>query len=142
MIFKRAMELAQELELADQDMKLLHSSRADTSDKLVKHEVPTSVLRLNHQNKSKYKHSRDSHEASNSQQSQLSCFRCGNKGHIATHCRLPKGIVCNACGKAGHIRKVCCKINKRESTSSQQSFRSSARQPVHQVQSQRSEENE
>ncbi len=135
--FKRAVELAQEL--ADQDMKLLHSSRTDTSDRMVKHEVPTSVLRVTHQRKSRFKSPREP-EANKSQQPQLSCFRCGNKGHIATHCRFPKSIVCNACGKAGHIRKVC--RSKKGSTSFQQSPRSSASQTVHQVQSESSEANE
>ena len=39
--------------------------------------------------------------------SSLTCYRCGNKGHSVTRCRVSKDAVCHHCGKLGHLQRVC-----------------------------------
>ncbi len=41
---------------------------------------------------------------------QIVCYRCGERGHIATKCRNPlrqSFKTCTRCGKAGHIAAYC-----------------------------------
>ena len=45
--------------------------------------------------------------AGSSAQSDLTCFRCGKKGHVAVKCRVSKTVVCRQCGKRGHLQKAC-----------------------------------
>ena len=37
---------------------------------------------------------------------ELTCYRCGKKGHTATKCRF-KDAKCHHCGKVGHLQSVC-----------------------------------
>ena len=37
---------------------------------------------------------------------ELSCYRCGKTGHVASKCRF-KGAKCHKCGKMGHLQRVC-----------------------------------
>ena len=37
---------------------------------------------------------------------QVTCYRCGNKGHTVAKCRVPKEVVCRKCGKRGHLQRV------------------------------------
>ena len=39
--------------------------------------------------------------------SQPSCYRCGEHGHMNEQCRQPEEIACWTCGKLGHKRKHC-----------------------------------
>ena len=39
--------------------------------------------------------------------SSLTFFRCGKTGHIATHYKFTRDIVCHGCGKVGHLQKTC-----------------------------------
>ena len=124
--FKRAIELAQELEMADLDMRLLHSPKMGPSCV----EVPTT-------SKQESVHKLAARENTPS----VSCFRFGGKGHIASHCRFPRSIVCNSCGKTGHIRKAC-KARRPDRSKAESSSSSSVRRSVHQVQSFVSNEDE
>lgn len=57
-----------------------------------------------------------------------SCFRCGQPGHVATHCRYPQDIVCRHCGKTGHM-KVC----RNASSSTSSSKKALEQKPVRQI---------
>ncbi|XP_063944603.1 uncharacterized protein LOC135150927 [Daucus carota subsp. sativus] len=38
----------------------------------------------------------------------VDCFRCGQKGHYSTECRVQNpGITCHKCGKVGHVANNC-----------------------------------
>ena len=79
--FKKAMSLAQGLELAAQNAKELKSS--GIPQEAVVHKV-TSLGKADG----------------------VVCHRCGEKGHKAPTCRF-KNATCHKCGKIGHIKKVC-----------------------------------
>lgn len=51
-----------------------------------------------------------------SNRSTLTCFRCGEKGHFASHCSIPHDTQCNKCHAHGHTAKAC-NINKTSSSS-------------------------
>ena len=44
---------------------------------------------------------------------ELSCYRCGKTGHVASKCRF-KGAKCHKCGKMGHLQRVCHSKTKDE----------------------------
>ena len=92
--YKRAVEIAQEIEAADHDMKLLHTKKefepvaSSTASTATVHRVVGG-------------------QAKGVTTTTKSCFRCGNAGHIATTCKFRKDVVCHGCGKVGHIKKAC-----------------------------------
>ena len=56
----------------------------------------------------------------NSERQPINCFRCGGKGHIATHCSSPgffkngeinPNVTCLNCGETGHIRSQCTNLS-------------------------------
>ena len=92
--YKRAVELARELETADRDIKLIHGGTGGRRDR----DPEGSNLQQN-----VHKIQSNTNRTSTS----TTCYRCGTTGHIATKCRIRRDIVCNACGKVGHIQKAC-----------------------------------
>ena len=79
--FKKALEIAQGMESAAQNIKELTSHPADTKPTVLVHQVTTFK--------------------------QVVCYRCGKPGHYAPTCKH-KETVCTKCGKVGHLQKVCC----------------------------------
>ena len=80
--FKRAMELAQGLETAAQNVQTLKAStQGSDPGKSEVHKIADAGKGL-------------------------TCHRCGKIGHIATKCRY-KDTVCHKCGKKGHLKAVC-----------------------------------
>ena len=117
--YKRAVELAQELEATDRDIKLLQPKRESES--------ATSAVGLNRV------------MVKTAGSATRSCFRCGSSGHVTTTCKFPRDVVCHGCGKVGHIKRAC-----RSSVSSsvkKPSNRSSSR-PVHHIQQDTNENSE
>src|SRR5439155_20647203 len=45
---------------------------------------------------------------------EIICYKCNEKGHIATNCRNRKDIKCYICGKMGHYAKTCREKNQLE----------------------------
>ena len=82
--YKRAVELAQGLETAAQNVKTLKTHGAEP----VKTETEASA---------------SVHKVTNKG---ITCHRCGKAGHIAPKCRF-KDTVCHKCGKKGHLKAVC-----------------------------------
>ena len=78
--YQRAMELAQGMEAAEQNSRLLKSTEPAINQ--VSNGSP-----------------------SNSRERQP-CFRCGRTNHSEAHCRF-KNSDCHRCGKLGHIAPVC-----------------------------------
>ena len=79
--FKKALEIAQGMESAVQNVKKLTSCPADTKPTALVHQITTFK--------------------------QAICYRCGKPGHYAPTCKH-KETVCTKCGKVGHLQKVCC----------------------------------
>ena len=88
--YKRAVELAQELEAADRDIKLLQSTyKRDHADSEASHMGPVHRI------------------AGTNWTTSRTCFRCGTVGHVATKCKFQRDVVCHGCGKVGHIKRAC-----------------------------------
>ena len=87
--YKRAVELSQSLERAAENLKELKIGEQDPTAASKQQEVhkvsstPTAVGKS------------------------VSCFRCGNVGHIAPKCRVSKNVTCIQCEKTGHMQKAC-----------------------------------
>ncbi len=45
----------------------------------------------------------------NASSSEVTCYNCGEKGHISTSCPKPRRLTCYNCGGVGHISKDCKK---------------------------------
>ena len=85
--FKKALEIAQRLETAAKNIKMLQgqdscSNRAIQSGEVHKLKVKTQI-----------------------------CYRCGKSNHLADKCHF-RDVKCHNCGKTGHIHKVCCGLKK------------------------------
>ena len=80
LMYKKALEIAQGMESAGQNVKELTSHPADTRPTAPVHHVTTFK--------------------------QVVCYRCGKPGHYAPTCNH-KETVCTKCGKVGHLQKVC-----------------------------------
>ena len=82
--YKRAIEWAQGLETAAQNVKTLKSNGSESGK--TEPESSTSVHKVTSKT--------------------IVCHRCGKSGHLATKCRF-KDVVCHKCGKKGHLKAVC-----------------------------------
>ena len=45
-------------------------------------------------------------DSSKVSQRELTCFRCGRKGHIVASCSVSADVVCHFCGKKGHLQSL------------------------------------
>ena len=81
--FERALEIAQSIEAAPNDMQRLkiQPSQDQTVHRVYSKQTPTTS-------------------------STTPCYRCGSSDHQQTVCRF-RSATCRACGKKGHIAKVC-----------------------------------
>ena len=106
--YKKAVELALNQEQAMQNMKELKGKRdlATASNYSLPPQVEVQKVG----------------SARPTLRTELTCFRCGKKGHVATKCRVSKTVVCRQCGKPGHLQRAC-----RSSTPRKES------KPVHRV---------
>ena len=43
---------------------------------------------------------------------EVTCYRCGLKGHISTKCHVDKDVVCHGCKRKGHLKRACTKGRK------------------------------
>ena len=43
---------------------------------------------------------------------EVTCYRCGRKGHISTKCHVDKDVVCHGCKRKGHLKRACTKGRK------------------------------
>ena len=87
--YKKALELAQSLEIAAQNFKEIKKPSHEKEAGALK--TQESVLRVTE---------------SSGGLTKLSCYQCGKEGHIATKCQF-KDAVCHKCGKRGHLKSVC-----------------------------------
>ena len=100
--YKRAIELAQSLEMADKNVKELKTKRLAEHAKPSNYpQQPQEVLKLT---------------GAAPGQANLTCYRCGNAGHLASKCKVSKDMVCRSCGKPGHLQKACRSRSKSKST--------------------------
>lgn len=94
--YTKAVQLSQSLETADKNVRLLRTSKKEPE-----HSSSASGGQ-EHVHRMAYTGDRNKGGTSD-----LTCFRCGNHGHIAPKCRVSKQVVCNQCGKTGHLQKAC-----------------------------------
>ena len=85
--YKKALELAQGLETAAQNVQTLKNPKQEAESP-----APSSQ-------------SQDVHKI-NPTGKALTCHRCGKAGHIAPKCHF-KDTICYQCGKKGHLKAVC-----------------------------------
>jgi len=90
--YKRALELAQGLEMAAKNVRELQTSSRMPSGPTPSDSTMGGVHRLRPASRKKV---RDS-----------ACYRCGKAGHFAAKCQF-KDAKCHNCGKMGHLRMVC-----------------------------------
>ena len=90
--YKRALELAQGLEMAAKNVRELQTSSRMPSGPTPSDSTMGGVHRLRPASRKKVPDS--------------ACYRCGKAGHFAAKCRF-KDAKCHNCGKMGHLRKVC-----------------------------------
>ena len=124
--YRKAMEIAQNQERAEKNVKELRaSSKRETESQRV-HAVGSSQ--------------RDSRRDQPQRlASALTCFRCGKVGHVVSKCRMRQDVVCHCCGKTGHVRRAC--KNGRKAEESKRNGRQ-RRRPVCRVQGTEEKEEE
>ena len=83
--YAKALELAQGLETAAQNMKELGTSKG-------KEEPGNNASTI--------------HTVGTASNGKVTCYRCGKAGHNAAVCRH-KDTVCHGCGKRGHLKRAC-----------------------------------
>ena len=88
--YERVLELFRGLEMAAKNVKELKTGRQEVEGVVVKQEVN----KVSCEKKSKHP------------TSTVTCYRCGNPGHLETQCKY-KEATCHFCKKKGHLMKVC-----------------------------------
>ncbi|XP_048774395.2 uncharacterized protein K02A2.6-like [Ostrea edulis] len=90
---KNAMDIARAGEIVDEQ-----ADRFKGSETFSNSDVNTVRPSVNHPKR---------YGSEKSSERDVTCFRCGRKGHIARNCTITKDKNCNKCGKKGHFAKVC-----------------------------------
>ena len=112
--YQKAMDLAQAMEAADKDTRVLAAGNPTTSSAQTASGGTTTgtansgtsePLHYSPGQKSETVHS-DRRDGS-----KITCYRCGGE-HLATVCRF-KETVCRACKKKGHLAHVCRSSNSK-----------------------------
>lgn len=117
-----ATDIAVGMELSAKDAQQLHSGdvksitaqkRPETTQKLQRNKNsnpssnPKHTNNYNNVNARKLQ-SQNANTVKNTYKN-TSCFRCGDRKHLANKCTLSRSIKCGNCGVAGHLQKVCMK---------------------------------
>ncbi|XP_061564077.1 uncharacterized protein K02A2.6-like [Cololabis saira] len=84
--FDKALKIAQAIETANRDAKVLQSQLGELPQAVHKMAVQQSQHAVSVQRRA--------------------CYRCGSEQHRANECRFAQET-CHGCGKRGHIQKVC-----------------------------------
>ena len=92
--FKKALEIAQAMELADKHEREIAAPGTATSK-------PVHQVKVDSKSKSK-----KTQKTQNQTNSKPSCYRCGKSGHTPNKCWV-RNIQCNKCHRTGHIAAVC-----------------------------------
>ena len=98
--YLRAVELAQSLENADKNVKLLgRQGRLGNGNPQGEGQgtlVNTTTLQ----------------KGRGTTVTGIVCFRCGKPGHTVPKCRMSRTVKCHLCGKTGHVQKACKSSDK------------------------------
>ena len=106
--FEKAVQIAQGLEVAENDVAQLSRHGSSSNSVLKLHNASGDRKYRSHKSpqKGNVKRPQDKGQPSSSNQRKFICLRCGKQGHLRSNCKY-RNYTCYKCGKEGHISEAC-----------------------------------
>ena len=106
--FEKAVQIAQGLEVAENDVAQLSRHGSSSNSVLKLHNASGDRNYRSHKSpqKGNVKRPQDKGQPSSSNQRKFICLSCGKQGHLRSNCKY-RNYTCYKCGKEGHISEAC-----------------------------------